>query len=78
KEEIKGGIEDTMLFRSSLSNELEVEANKLAADIVMPYDLINNVEFPSGIRFEERVERVASLAEMSIPAVEIRLGKRVF
>lgn len=78
KNEIKNGIEDTTLFRSSLSNDLEVEANKLAADIVMPFSLINKVKLPPDAKFEFRVEAIASLAELSIPAVEIRLGKKEF
>lgn len=78
KEEIKNGIEDTMLFRSALSNELEVEANKLAADIVMPFSLIKKISFPPDTKFEVRVERVANLLELSIPAIDIRLGKKGF
>lgn len=78
KDKLHEGIEDTVLFRSNLSNELEVEANKLAADIVMPFSLINQVQFPAGTRLENRVERIASLLELSIPAIEIRLGKKGF
>jgi len=78
KDEIKGGIEDTVLFRSALSNKLEIEANKLAADIVMPFALINEVVFPEDTRLEVKVERIATLSQLSIPAIEIRLGKKGF
>ncbi|MFG1483487.1 ImmA/IrrE family metallo-endopeptidase [Halobacteriovorax sp. HFRX-2_2] len=78
KEEIKGGIEDTMLYRSNVSSELEVEANKLAADIVMPFSLIHKVKFSSEITFEEKVEKVASLAQLSTAAVKIRIGRKEF
>jgi Zn-dependent peptidase ImmA (M78 family) len=78
KHALIGGIEDTMLFRSSLSNQLEVEANRLAADIVMPFSLIDAVPFPHQTRLEVKAEAIASLAELSIPAIEIRLGKKGF
>jgi Zn-dependent peptidase ImmA (M78 family) len=78
KDEIKGGIEDTVLFRSNLSNKLEIEANKLAADIVMPISLIKEIIFPQDTRFEVKVERIASMSGLSIPAIEIRLGKKGF
>jgi Zn-dependent peptidase ImmA (M78 family) len=78
KDEIKNGIEDTALFRSALSNKLEVEANKLAADIVMPLALIHEISFPQETRLEVKIEQIASIAELSIPAIEIRLGKKGF
>lgn len=78
REHIKEGIEDTMLFRSSLSNALEAQANRLAADIVMPFSLIDKIELPNMLRFEEKVEIVANLANISSQAIEIRLGKDGF
>jgi Zn-dependent peptidase ImmA (M78 family) len=78
REHIKEGIEDSMLFRSSLSNALEAQANRLAADIVMPLELLDKAELPIPTRFEEKVEILAGMANISIPAMEIRLGKRGF
>lgn len=78
RDKIGDGIVDTMLFRSSLSNALEAEANRLAADIVIPFSLIEKENYPDNIRFEERVENLAFLAKISIPAMEIRLGKKGF
>jgi len=78
KDKLSEGIEDTVLFRSNLSDKLEVEANKLAADIVMPLSLINAIDFPNDTKFEVKVERIANLAQLSIPAIEIRLGKKGF
>lgn len=75
---IASGIEDTMLFRSALSNALEAEANRLAADIAMPFSLIDKVDLPLNLRFEEKVEHIANLSKLSIPAIEIRLGKKGF
>jgi len=78
KDDIKNGIEDTVLFRSSLSNEKEAEANRLAADLVMPFSLIENIKFPPGTRREIVVEQIAKIAELSTPAIDIRLGKKGF
>lgn len=78
RDHLKAGIEDTILFRSSLSNKLEVEANRLAADISMPFSLIDAIQFPSDIRLEQKIEQVAMLADLSIPAIEVRLGKKGF
>lgn len=78
RDKLKDGIEDTILFRSALSDKLEVEANRLAADIVMPFSLIESIEFPSNTRLEVKTEYLANLAELSIPAMEIRLGKKGF
>lgn len=78
RDKIGDGIEDTMLFRSSLSDSLEAEANRLAADLIMPFSLIDLVNFPEGTRLEVKIERIATLAELSIPALEVRLGKKGF
>lgn len=78
RDKIGDGIEDTMLFRSALSNALEAEANRLAADIIMPFSLINKISFSKEDRFEERVEYLAELANLSTPAIEVRLGKKGF
>ncbi|HDM8070277.1 ImmA/IrrE family metallo-endopeptidase [Vibrio harveyi] len=78
RDKIGDGIEDTMLFRSALSNTLEAQANRLAADIVMPFSLIDKIDFPEDTRLETKVERVAEISELSIPAIEVRLGKKGF
>lgn len=78
RDKIGDGIVDTMLFRSSLSSDLESEANRLAADIVLPFSLISNENFYPNVRFEEKVERLSIAAKISAPAIEIRLGKKGF
>jgi hypothetical protein len=40
KDDIGTGIEDDVLYRSSLSDKREQQANRLAADILMPQNLI--------------------------------------
>lgn len=39
-DQIGNGIEDDVLYRSSLSDRREAQANRLAADILMPDDLV--------------------------------------
>lgn len=78
RDKIGDGIEDSMLFRSSLSNTLEAQANRLAADITMPFSLINGVKFPEETRLEVKIEEIARVAELSIPAIEVRLSKKGF
>lgn len=70
------GITDTVLYRSGAPERIEFEANRLAADIVMPRDLVENEldnEF-GGIVTETTIERLASKFEVSKAAMEIRLS----
>lgn len=76
RELIGDGIVDDILYRSSLSDAREAEANRLAADIVMPWKLIN--EFLSAhqnLHIEQRIEKLAEAADISTTAIKIRLGK---
>lgn len=61
---------DDVLYRSKLSNALEVQANRLAADILMPYSLIEEA-MQSGTR---DVEDLANLFKVSPAAMSIRLN----
>lgn len=70
KDKIGDGIVDSPLYRSSLSNQIEVEANKLAADILMPYDKINT-EIDKGI---ETISKLAEYFGVSTQAMKVRLG----
>ncbi len=70
KHEIGDGIVEDALYRSCLSNKKEVEANKFAADILMPWHLINRV-------MQKPFENIKELAErfqVSQSAMSIRLG----
>jgi uncharacterized protein DUF955 len=70
KENIGDGIADDALYRSGLSNAQEAMANKLAADILMPWNLVNQ-------KIKEGVDTVEALAQqfnVSISAMAIRLG----
>lgn len=76
KDRIGDGIIDDILYRSKLSDNMEIQANRLAADILMPWGLIQKkLNDYAGLRIEERIEHLASDAEVSTTAIKIRLGK---
>lgn len=73
---IGDGISDDILYRSALSDTLEAEANRLAADILMPLGIINaQLSLHQDKKSEQRYEIVANLADVSLAALKIRLGK---
>jgi Zn-dependent peptidase ImmA (M78 family) len=71
REQLENGdlIDDTM-YRSGLSSAEETAANRLAADILMPYALIQSL-IQSGIR---DVVSMANALQVSQPAMKIRLN----
>lgn len=72
---IRTGIVDNVMYRSSLSSKRETEANRLAADIVMPYPLINaELAKMGGIRDEAAAVALARQFRVSLPAMKVRLG----
>lgn len=76
RDRIGDGIIDDVLYRSKLSDFLEVQANRLAADIIMPWSLIQDrLKIHSEKRAESQCEAIASEAEVSTTALKIRLGK---
>lgn len=78
RDRIAGGITDDVLYRSRLSDELEREANRLAADIIMPAELVNkSLKNHSSLKAEDRYKKVAEEAEVSLAAVKIRAGGRL-
>lgn len=64
-----GIVEDSLLRAEGFSNATEAEANRFAADILMPWHLIAR-EQERGI---SSVERLAALFEVSKDAMSIRL-----
>jgi len=67
---IGDGITDNAMYRSRLSNELETQANRFAANILMPPRLVRQVYVTEGTR------DLASLTErfkVSVEAMRIRL-----
>jgi Zn-dependent peptidase ImmA (M78 family) len=70
------GITDTVLYRSGEPERIEFEANRLAAEIVMPMPLIKReleVNF-GGIVTEATIEALAARFEVSKAAMEIKLS----
>lgn len=72
---IRGGIVDSILYRSNLSSVYETEANKLAADILMPYSSVNAALAEVGnVRSDENARRLAQKFKVSLSAMKIRIG----
>jgi predicted transcriptional regulator len=67
------GITDDEFYRSGLSNAQEAQANRLAADILMPYRLINELT-ASGIT---SIDLLAAKLGVSLTALKIRLGQPI-
>ncbi|WP_295074633.1 ImmA/IrrE family metallo-endopeptidase [Tabrizicola sp.] len=70
------GITDTVLYRSGAPERIEFEANRLAAELVMPMSLIERElrENFGGLVTEVTIEGLASLFEVSKAAMEIKLS----
>lgn len=67
---IGDGIFDDAMYRSGLPHREEVQANALAADILMPRDRVREMRR----RYGDDVERLAKLFWVSERAMSIRLG----
>lgn len=70
------GIKDNVLYRSGEPERIEFEANRLAADIVMPMHLVEKVlheEF-KGVVTDATIESLAARFQVSKAAMEIRLS----
>ena len=68
--DLEDGIVEDALFRGGLSNSKETEANKLAADILMPFTLIEKLMAQGFKTITELAERL----EVSKVAISIRLN----
>jgi Zn-dependent peptidase ImmA (M78 family) len=73
------GITDNVLYRSGAPEAIEYEANRLAADLVMPMELIQKrlIDDFSGIVTDATIEGLADAFEVSKSAMEIRLSTLV-
>lgn len=72
---IKSGVVDSILYRSKLSSRAEAEANRLAADIVMPSQQVR--EALSTLSLSTDSQGISSLADhfqVSKQAMAIRTG----
>ncbi|MDD1364481.1 ImmA/IrrE family metallo-endopeptidase [Acinetobacter baumannii] len=70
------GIVDDVLYRSAQSSVIEAEANRLAADILMPPNLINRLmlDCVDMAHKEKKLEYVAQALDVSVVALKIRMG----
>jgi Predicted Zn peptidase len=74
REYIGNGLSDDVLYRSSLSDTKEAQANRLAADILMPRHLIEELK----IRLLDADDVISDLAEafnVSTTAMQIRVDR---
>lgn len=75
RDAIGDGVVDDLLYRSNLSDRREAEANRLAADLVMPWDAINQrMHDLENLNEEDMVAQLAQEFEVSVTAMKIRLG----
>ena len=66
-----GSVVDSRLYRSNLTSDLEVEANRLAADLVMPMELLRHfVKSTEQITYNQLSEKLG----VSLQALKVRLG----
>lgn len=73
--EIGRGVIDDTMYRSNLSDKKEVEANKLAAQIIMPTASVRAAaEAMSGVAHEQIVGELAKRFKVSQEAMRIKLG----
>ncbi len=68
---IGDSIADDALYRSGLSNRVEAQANDLAADILMPWDLLSPFIFTKGIT---DINELVRIFDVSSSAISIRIG----
>ncbi|MDC9529175.1 ImmA/IrrE family metallo-endopeptidase [Pseudoalteromonas sp. Angola-7] len=73
---LKDGIQDTPLYRSHLSSTIEREADSLAADILMPDHIVQNLlsNHSQDYKNEKLYEIVAESLGVSKTALKIKLG----
>jgi hypothetical protein len=65
-----GELIDDAMYRSGVTAKEETEANRFAADLLMPFPLIQSL-VAAGIRTPEQL---AEKLQVSLPAMKIRLG----
>ncbi|MDM1290811.1 ImmA/IrrE family metallo-endopeptidase [Acinetobacter indicus] len=73
---LSNGITDDVLYRSSQSDEIEAEANRLAADILMPMHIVKNLmQKHDKLKGENFYQAIADDLDVSVTAIKIRLNK---
>ncbi len=74
---LRDGISDDVLYRSKHSNSIEVEANCLGADIIMPMHLVQSLLTKHSVDKKDNslYEAIAEELGVSTIALKHRLGK---
>lgn len=68
-------IRDNRLYRSGAPEQVEYEANRLAADLVMPDELLQeDIPRLRSVSFEDALEQLAAEWQVSKAAMEIRVS----
>lgn len=75
KDQIGDGITDDVLYRSEISDAREAEANRLAADILMPRNLVAEwIDRARALGVDDIPTYLAEKFDVSEAAMKIRLG----
>lgn len=75
RDQIGNGISDDVLYRSKLSDNREAQANRLAAELLMPDSLISEwIDKAKALQIEDIVGFLADKFNVSEAAMKIRLG----
>jgi len=75
RDEIGDGITDDVLYRSTLSDSREAQANRLAADLLMPPQLVSHwTEKARNLQGDNFVSFLSDKFNVSAAAMKIRLG----
>lgn len=75
KADIRSGVIDSVMYRSALTSRKEAEANRLAADIVMPMAAVRKeLSTLGGVATEDVARELAVRFKVSLPAMRVRLG----
>ena len=76
RDRISAGVVDSVLYRSKLSSRLEAEANKLAADIIMPMRQVQEkIALTPNKPSDDLVSSLAETFKVSKQAMSIRTGQ---
>jgi hypothetical protein len=70
RDKLDGGLYEDVMYRGGLSSKEEIQANQMAADILMPFPLIKKL-IDEG---QDSLEKLADSLQVSLPALKIRLG----
>jgi len=75
RDQIGSGITDDALYRSALSDRREAEANRIAADILMPQPLVDEwLDRSDLLGVDDKLTYLREHFEVSEAAMRIRLG----